>query len=66
MQNDAKNITVMFKMRYRHCFCSAICEDNVLKNNHLTLSDYNTKPVRGDCAIFFEIARVHLKLHGFT
>ena len=41
--------------------------------NRMTISDYNTKPVRGDHAILFlklhgslEITRVHLKLHGFT
>ena len=31
-----------------------------LHNNRMTISDYNTKPVRGDRAIIF------LKLYGFT
>ena len=35
-------------------------EQLLTMSNRMTISDYNTKPVRGDHAILF------MKLHGFT
>ena len=30
----------------------------------MTISEYSTKPTQGSCNFYFEIVRVHLKLHG--